>query len=125
MLVKLFIFLLASTFLSSANLYAADKDFFKTDPTTNEGKKWRIGYYEGGEYLNYQQVLTATVRGLMKLGWIETIDIPMQKGEQTEDLWKWLSSSIESNYIEFVSDAHYTAKWEDNLRNRTKRRIST
>lgn len=123
MLVKLFIFLLISTFLSSANVFAADKDFFSTEPTTNNGKKWRIGYYEGGEYLNYQQVLTATIRGLMKLGWIETIDIPKQKGEQTKDLWKWLSNSIESDYVEFISDAHYTARWDDNLRNKKKKEI--
>ena len=33
---------------------------FKVDPVTNDGKKWRVGYYEGGAYINYQMQLTET-----------------------------------------------------------------
>ena len=84
--------------------------------TTNDGKKWRIGYYEGGAYINYQQQLTETVKGLMQLGWVETADLPKQSGESTDTLWKWLSTEAKSEYIEFIADAHYTALWEKNTR---------
>ncbi|WP_020410104.1 ABC transporter substrate-binding protein [Hahella ganghwensis] len=86
---------------------------FSTDPITNDGKRWRIGYYEGGEYINYQQVLAATVRSLMTLGWIESQVIPPQEGEQTADLWEWFTTALKSDYIEFVPDAHYSARWDD------------
>lgn len=45
-------------------------------PTTNDGRKWRIGYYEGGQYPDYEVILKATVRGLIALGWMEPLDIP-------------------------------------------------
>ena len=94
---------------------AAEKDF-KVDPITNNGEKWRIGYYEGGAYINYQKQLTETVKGLMQRGWLETAVLPKQTGESTDTLWKWLSTDAKSKYIEFVADAHYSAFWEKDKR---------
>jgi ABC-type uncharacterized transport system substrate-binding protein len=94
----------------------AGQQIFKVEPTTNDGEKWRIGYYEGGAYINYQQQLTETVKGLMQLGWLETADLPRQSGESTDMLWKWLSTEAKSEYIKFIADAHYTALWEKNTR---------
>lgn len=96
-----------------AHAGAIGEDQFGTGTTTNAGKKWRIAYYEGGEYLTYQLVLMATVRGLMDLGWIDPMAVPPQEGEQTEDLWNWIAENIESDYVEFVRDAHYSANWDD------------
>ena len=96
---------------------------FAVAPKTNGGQKWRIGYYEGGAYINYQQVLAATVRGLMELGWIERAVIPVQEGEQTRDLWAWLAENAKSDYVEFVPDAHYSANWNDEYRERLAARV--
>ncbi len=101
-----------------APVEAADAAEFSTQPVTNDGKKWRIGYYEGGDYLQYQKTLMATVRGLMKLGWIETATIPSQEGEQTGKLWAWLADNLASDYLEFVKDAHYSAGWDEQTRTR-------
>ncbi len=95
--------------------FAAEPDF-KVEPTTNNGEKWRVGYYEGGAYINYQKQLTETVKGLMQLGWLETADLPAQSGEATDILWAWLSTEARSDYIEFVADAHYSAMWEKDKR---------
>ncbi len=94
---------------------AKDKKNFSTDPQTNDGKKWRIGFYEGGPYIDYQKTLIATVKGLMEMGWVESVKIPEQKGEQTKELWNWLSKA-KSKYIEFVKDAHYSAGWNKKAR---------
>lgn len=99
-----------------APVEAADKGQFSTLPTTNDGKKWRIGYYEGGPYRNYQRTLTEAARGLMELGWIELKTIPPQEGEETKDLWSWLAANVKSDYVEFVADAHYSANWDEDLR---------
>ncbi|ABM05018.1 ABC-type uncharacterized transport system, periplasmic component [Psychromonas ingrahamii 37] len=95
---------------------AEDKSSFSTTPVLNDGKHWRVGYYEGGEYTDYQKEFTATIKGLMKLGWIELQTIPEQPGERTDLLWKWLSTQIKSDYIEFVPDAYYSAGWDEELR---------
>ncbi|MCP4022598.1 MAG: ABC transporter substrate-binding protein [Desulfobacteraceae bacterium] len=95
---------------------AADKGTFGTTPTKNNGEKWRIGYYEGGEYYDYKGVFIATIKGLMELGWIEKANIPIDKGEHTTKIWNWLATQMKSDYISFVKDAHYSAKWDDNLR---------
>ncbi len=94
----------------------ADKGTFATTPTRNGDRKWRIAYVEGGEYIDYQKILIETVRGLMKLGWIETADIPAQTGEQTSGVWEWLTTKAKSDYIEFLPDGHYSAHWDEGLR---------
>ncbi len=86
------------------------------EPSANSGKKWRIGYYEGGEYIDYQKVLTETIKGLMQLGWLETAGLPEQIGETTNIMWNWLNTEASSAYIEFVGNAHYSANWEDDTR---------
>lgn len=96
--------------------YGADKGKFSTSPKTNSGKKWRIGYYEGGHYIDYTQTLVATINGLMELGWIETTQIPIQTSEKTSEIWKWAGTVAVSNYIEFVQDAYYSAGWNKETR---------
>ncbi len=103
-------------FLFHVSVLAADKGTFSTTPKTNNGKKWRIGYYEGGEYIFYQHNFLAMVNGLIDLGWINKIIIPHQKGEQTKDLWLWLANNAKSKYIQFVKDAHYSSQWEKSER---------
>jgi ABC-type uncharacterized transport system substrate-binding protein len=117
-LVKTF-FLVLLAGLYGVNVLAADKKIFSMEPTTNHGKKWRIAYYEGGPYIDYQQIFTETVRGLMHLGWIETAELPPQKGEETKTLWEWLTTKAKTNYLEFVKDGYYSAEWVNNTRIQT------
>jgi len=102
--------------LLQMSVWGADKGTFQTRPKTNNGRKWRIGYYEGGPFIDYQMTLIATVNGLVELGWIEPMTIPEQQGIQTKDLWNWLVANSKSAYLEFVSDAHYSADWNKELR---------
>ncbi len=102
--------------LMNISVQAEDKEDFSIEPIKNDGKKWRIGYYEGGEYINYQNVLIATLKEFMDIGWIETAEIPPQKGVQTKDIWQWLVNDAKSEYIEFVEDAHYSSNWDRDLR---------
>ena len=118
---KLLVFI--SLFLILPGASFAGEKLFKVEPTTNNGEKWRVGYYEGGAYINYQKQLTETVKGLMQLGWLETAVLPKQSGEATDKLWKWLSTKAKSEYIEFVADAHYTALWEKDTRSKVEDEI--
>jgi ABC-type uncharacterized transport system substrate-binding protein len=110
-------------FFFVGSTFAADKGDFSTKPKMHGDKKWRIAYYEGGEYIDYQKIFMETVRGLIRLGWIEHIDIAPQQGEQTADLWHWLSKNMHSTYIEFIDDGHYTANWDEDLRKKVVQQV--
>ena len=118
MLVK-FTCLVLLACLSSFNTLAAEKALFSTNPVTNNGKKWRVAYYEGGPYIDYQRIFSETVRGLMHLGWIEIADLPAQKGDETKTIWQWLATKAKSNYIEFIKDGYYSADWVNKTRAQT------
>jgi ABC-type uncharacterized transport system substrate-binding protein len=121
--IKLFVFFLACIFLTHAVVLVAEDGSFSTDPITNNGKKWRLGYYEGGKYWEYQDTLLATIKALMDLGWIEATEIPPQQDEQTQELWNWLATGAKSEYIEFVADAHYSAGWDGEIREKMSNEI--
>lgn len=93
-----------------------DDKQYPVSPKLNNGNKWRIACYEGGEYANYQDNLIVIVKELMNMGWIEKKDIPPQEGIQTAALWNWLGSGAESKYLQFLKDGHYSAKWDKELR---------
>ena len=103
--------------------FAADKGFFSTVPKTNNGQKWRLAYYEGGAYIDYQLILSETIKALMKMGWIEEELLPSLKDEETAGLWKWLATQAKSDYLTFIENAHYCANWEDELREKTSKEI--
>ena len=120
---KVILIVCVSILWSSVFAMAADKGNFSVEPTTNNGEKWRIGYYEGGKYIEYQQTLLATIRELMELGWLETVEIPTQEDVETQGLWNWLASESQSEYLEFVADAYYTTNWTGELREQVSNEI--
>ncbi|MBN3563603.1 ABC transporter substrate-binding protein [Aliamphritea spongicola] len=117
MLIRTFITLLLGSILFIGGPAAANTlPDFSSAPATNNGKPWRIGYLEGGEYIYYRKIFTATIRAMMQRGWLEAKPLPETSGEQTADLWHWLSEEASGRYIHFVPDAHYSAGWDDDRR---------
>jgi ABC-type uncharacterized transport system substrate-binding protein len=104
LIITLFFFILAPTLTR-----AEPDDSLPTSPCRKQGEKWRIGYLQGGDYASYRQSLVAMVEGLMRLGWIGTRKIPTE--QNTKELWQWLSTELESDYLQFVADAWYDAEW--------------
>ena len=85
-------------------------------PMTNHGKKWRIGYCEGGPFVNYPANLKAIATALAELGWLAQVPtletkVPSDAGA----VWKNLTRA-RSEYIQFVGDAFYSADWNARLR---------
>ena len=105
------------TFLAWQHPLAAEDKI--SGPTLNNGKKWRIGYYEGGPWQDYQESLRVTIKGLMDRGWIERQPLPaisLSDQPSSRPLWDWLATSINSRYIEFVADAFWTSDWMEDKR---------
>lgn len=109
-----------TVFLSPMNPVESS-DSFQTNPTTHNGKKWIIGYYEGGPYINYPANLRAIVDGLVQLGWMEKITIAdMTDPTDSKSLWKTLSNA-KSAFIRFDPQAYNSANWDETLRARNKK----
>jgi len=104
--------------------FAADKKPYPAYPPAQAAKKWRIGYYEGGPYRTYPPTLTATVKSLAELGWIEPVILPPHEDEkEINKLWAWLAANIRSSYIEFKADACYSYNWNKEIREQTRQAV--
>ncbi|MBU1050006.1 ABC transporter substrate-binding protein [Candidatus Bipolaricaulota bacterium] len=90
-------------------------------PANNEGVRWRLAYYEGGSWVDYQGEFVALVDSLVSLGWIEPFEWPAT-GSQDDMLllWDWLAGHAKSTYIEFVKDAFWSSDWQSELRLRNR-----
>lgn len=86
---------------------AASQAVFPTTPHARaDGHKWRLGYFESGDYVEYPRTLRAIVQGLQQLGWLSVPDIPNElNGRQ---LWRFLAEHARSDTLQFVADAYWT-----------------
>ena len=97
----LFIVLLGSLLIFQCSLKS------KESPTTNNGIKWRIGYYEGGPWNNYQGYFLGIIDGLTELGWMEEIPLPeLPDDSDTRILWEYLSkNTLISSVFELIESS--------------------
>ncbi|HAR32789.1 MAG TPA: hypothetical protein DCR95_01485, partial [Desulfobacter sp.] len=58
------ILLFSLSILLVPHLYAGSENA----PRLNNGKKWRVSYYEGGPYSEYTDTMRTLVQGLIKIG---------------------------------------------------------
>lgn len=86
-------------------VFGAEKSWPTTPVTKPDGSKWRLAYYEGGQYADYQMILKVILLGLKNLGWF-SVDLPKEHMEHRK-FWEWLSENATSDYLEFVPDAYY------------------
>lgn len=78
-----------------------------TAPTAPaDGERWRIGYVESGDYVEYPLTLGETIDGLELLGWLSYAQ-PRPNDLSGEALWQWLAQNTESEWLEFVADANW------------------
>lgn len=101
-----------------SNSIAADK---QTAPTTNNGEKWRIAYYEGGAYTDYTDNMRSLIEGLMNLGWIDHAPLPNIEGDVAIPYWDWLVHQSQSKYLEFRQEDAYSASWNEDTRKKSRK----
>lgn len=87
----------------------------KSSPPIVKGKKYRIGYYEGGPFSDYTHTMRTLVRGLMELGWIEKRSLPGYYEEMEKPYWDWLIR-CDSPFLSFKAEDSYSAGWDDQKR---------
>lgn len=77
----------------------------------------------GGYSDNYYPYISNTIKGLIDLGWIERIEIPVIADKDPKKFWDWLAMNVKSNYVEFPADAFYNSDWNKETRMVTKKTI--
>ncbi len=111
-------------FLTVFNLFIifCNSGLSQTRPCLNNGKKWRIGYYEGGAYTDYVDTMATLIGGLMELGWIPPSRIPVINAEKPKPYWDWLVKA-DSPYLSFSPEDAYSAGWNPNRRKQIKKTV--
>ncbi len=89
-------------------------------PRRNNGKPWRIGYYEGGPYSDYTETMRTLIDGLMTLGWIEKHKPPKLHGEIPKPYWQWLTQ-CDTDFLFFSIDDGYSANWDEEQREQIRK----
>lgn len=96
-------------------VFAAGEPKYQPVQKNGDGK-WRIGFYQGGEYNDYVPVTRAMAERLVELGWIgPPVRECLATAGDSASVWDCLSRA-QSDYLEFVPDAFWTAEWKNDLR---------
>lgn len=90
----------------------------------DDGARWRIGYFESGDYSEYPRTLKVIVNGLQDLGWL-TLP-PMPDGLNGRQMWDFVAGNARSDYLEFVADAWWQpGNFDASLRPATRAAITS
>ncbi len=102
-------------FFQAGHIFAASQT--NSSPVLKGGNtKWRIGFYQGGDFNDYHPVTKATVKRLAELGWVKPEVMQcLSPAADSAAVWACLSRA-QSDYLEFVPDAFWSAEWNDDRR---------
>ncbi|MGE4267241.1 MAG: ABC transporter substrate binding protein [Deferribacterales bacterium] len=105
-------------FLSSFSVYADSSPVRRPD-----GEKWRIGYFESGDYPDYSLILSQIIRGMMNKGWVQKKTFSDKNFKTHAEFWKWICTNIKSEYVQFVPDAYYSSCFDPEKRIAAKKSL--
>lgn len=89
-----------------------------------DGSKWRIGYYEGGQYQDYKPMLYFLMVELEELGWLELERHPDYDALGHRELWDFFVENAHSDYLELVQDAWYApGNFDEDLRPKVRKQV--
>ncbi len=76
---------------------------------SKENEVWRIGYVEGGPFVNFAGTFYGLLEGFEELGVLgEVHEMPYTPGqEDSRSMWNWLANT-DTGKLDFVEDAHYS-----------------
>nr|MBF0683689.1 hypothetical protein [Pseudomonas sp.] len=82
---------------------------FPTSPVHRPDQaRWRLGYLQVGDYADYPVILSAIVRGLISLGWMQPLELPDAGSATSREIWQFLARNAQSDYLQFVDDGFYS-----------------
>lgn len=96
--------------------------YAESRPILNNGKQWRIAYYEGGPYSDYTDTMRTLLEGLTDLGWLAEEEMPDIHGDVPKPYMEWLGK-VKSPYLSFQPDDVYSAMWDEENRKKIKEQL--
>ena len=107
--------------LSCGTALAADEE----SPGLNDGKKWRVAYYQGGSIPFYTNIQKEIIKELMRKGWIDDAPLPPSWPEAEPPYWSWLCDEATSRNHEFLPENGYSAFWNSGKHAKLRRELHT
>lgn len=95
---------LAAALLFSTAAFTKPYDTSPIRPEPDD--RWRIGYVESGDYVEYPLTMGEIADGLETLGWLQ-LPVPRPQNLSGQELWQWLALNARSEWLEFVADAYW------------------
>jgi ABC-type uncharacterized transport system substrate-binding protein len=95
-----------------------------TGPGSQGPERWRVAYYQGGEYSEYHDLLLALADNLGQRGLIDASSLPDNPGKAARPVWEWLAAEDRSTSgLEFPADGFYDAGWDEGKRELVRRSL--
>ncbi len=102
------------------------QDRFITRPVKKNAAPWRIAFYQGGDYLEYEAHLRGFLKGLGTLGWISLpASAALPRHATCKELLRQVSRFDTLGYLRFDSTLFWSCEWTDSLRRRNRRQALT
>lgn len=93
-------------------------------PCLNNGKKWTLGYMQGGRFKGYDSSFKNFINQLAKLGWLEAVDWQrLPANVDARSLWHFLAQNMRSKYLQIKTKYFWSADWNRDKRKTLSRQI--
>lgn len=84
----------------------------------------RIGYYEGGPFVDYRSSLHAIVEALMERGMISKVAFPPPSDDHSnEAVWAALAAAGDAGRVAFAAGAYWSAGWREDRRAKVREQV--
>ncbi|MDD5698368.1 MAG: ABC transporter substrate binding protein [Victivallaceae bacterium] len=85
----------------------------------NNGRKWKLGYLQGGDLKSYDSSFRNLITRLAELGWLEPVDwSELPPRSNVREAWNFLARNMHSKYLRIETEHFWSADW-----NRDRRKI--
>jgi ABC-type uncharacterized transport system substrate-binding protein len=93
-------------------------------PCLNNGKKWKIGYFESGKSMKYSSSLKNYINYLAKTGWADAIDWKKLPADSTsKEIWNFLAQNMRSEYIQIDKKYFWSSDWSLSKREKIRKQL--
>ena len=108
---------------------AWEKTLFSNDefqPCLNDGKKWELGYLQGGKSQRFELSLRHFIDNMAKLGWLEAVDWNgLSKNATAEETWNYLADNMQSEYLQINKRHFWSHDWNLVKRRENRKEVLT
>jgi ABC-type uncharacterized transport system substrate-binding protein len=121
-LITLIVFFIGYFFLSA--YYGKPETLEEYPPCLNNGKKWTIGYMQGGSLTKYDISFKNFIDQLAAKGWLKPVDwTRLPSNPSVKEMWRYLARNINSKYLRIDMRYFWDSEWDSNKRQYERKKV--